>query len=378
MSTPTIRRSKPSRIFYVHWSYKDRDTGKWRSCRKSMDTENELEAQKKLALFIDNEFHLPPGDPKVTAAAAKTRTIAELWEAYTVGHVEKKSAAPASITFAWKNLEKAFGRSLVGAVTQAAVEAYERDRAAGKIGRPSNAATVRKELAMLRACLNWCAHPKRKLLDPADLPLFDLPAESEPRDRWLRIPEMQRLLDAAARMRRGPRLSRGERFLWIALEAPARMSAILELTWDRVDFDTNTIHFDVPGRLKTKKRRANVAMSKPLRQIMERAHAERVNELVMDNGAAIWATIQWIAIEAGFSDQEVERGQKPKATGISPHTLRHTAATHMARRGVPLFAIAKVLGNSVAMVEKVYAKWSPDNPEGTVDMISGGVLAPAE
>jgi integrase len=66
------------------------------------------------------------------------------------------------------------------------------------------------------------------------------------------------------------------------------------------------------------------------------------------------------------------------STGISPHVLRHTAATHMARRGVSLWMIAKVLGNTTALVERVYAKWVPENAVGTVDLISGGVLETTE
>jgi len=100
----------------------------------------------------------------------------------------------------------------------------------------------------------------------------------------------------------------------------------------------------------------------------------------MDNQADVWSTIQLVAIEAGFGGvrPKILRSEKPKATGISPHVIRHTAATHMARNGVPLWKIAKILGNTLAMVEKVYAKWSPDDPDGTVNRISGGFLEAAE
>ena len=42
----------------------------------------------------------------------------------------------------------------------------------------------------------------------------------------------------------------------------------------------------------------------------------------------------------------------------------------MARRGVPLYLIAKVLGDTIATVEKVYAKHAPDDLRAAVDMIS--------
>ncbi|MNE82137.1 site-specific tyrosine recombinase XerC [compost metagenome] len=46
---------------------------------------------------------------------------------------------------------------------------------------------------------------------------------------------------------------------------------------------------------------------------------------------------------------------------MTPHTLRHTAATLMARKGVSLWEVAGVLGNSVAVVEKTYAHHCPDH-----------------
>ena len=47
--------------------------------------------------------------------------------------------------------------------------------------------------------------------------------------------------------------------------------------------------------------------------------------------------------------------------GITPHVLRHTAATWMAQRAVPLEKIAGWLGNSAATMERVYAHHSPDH-----------------
>src|SRR5690606_31074980 len=129
------------------------------------------------------------------------------------------------------------------------------------------------------------AHNKRKLIPRSAVPAFDLPPDGDPRDRWLRKDEIQKMIVAAAETRRGKRLSRVERFLWIALETAARKQAIYDLTWDRVDFETNVIHYDVPGRRKTKKRRASPPISKALRPILERAFAEREGDLVLDNKA---------------------------------------------------------------------------------------------
>ncbi|WP_264820521.1 tyrosine-type recombinase/integrase [Mangrovibrevibacter kandeliae] len=341
-----------------------------RSERESTGETDEGEAQAYFAQWILDRRN------EQSEEAGASAPIADLWALYWARYVEKDVASPATLKYAWQNLAAHFGALTVKQVDQNCVETYEARRAAGAIGRASTSSTVRRELVALRACLNWCADPKRKIIPASALPQFDLPAAGEARDRWLRPAEIDRLLTAAEALRRASRepgrLSRGERFLRIALETAARKEAIFDLTWDRVDFETNVIHLNVPGRKLTKKRRADVPISAALRPVLLRAYEERANDLVLDNKAEIWATVQVIAEKAGLAPaRERENGQKPKATGISPHVLRHTAATHMARRGVPLFKIAKVLGNSVVMVEKVYAKHCPDDLRDAVDAISG-------
>jgi integrase len=57
--------------------------------------------------------------------------------------------------------------------------------------------------------------------------------------------------------------------------------------------------------------------------------------------------------------------------GFSPHILRHTAASHMVMAGVPLAEVARMLGDSEAMVEKTYAKFSPDYLRRAADALAG-------
>lgn len=369
---PSVRRADNG-FWYIHWS-----EGR-RSKRQSTGTTDEDEAYQTFAQWI-----LIGGKDRTVGTAEHTYTVDELWDVYYEKHVRRHVVGKATIDYAWKNLKPHFGDLLFDQVNQDQIDAYERLRTVGKIGRKAKSVTIRREIATLMAALNFCAAPPLRLIPKAGIEVVKLPHAGDPRDRWLKMDEIQKLLDAAATMRRqgrgdaAGRMTRAERFLWLALETAARKQAILDLTWDRVDFHTNTIHFDVPGRKKTKKRRAAVSISSALRPVLLRAHKERISDLVMDNKAAVWKSIQVAAIKAGFSDQPIVRGEKPRATGISPHVLRHTAATHMARNGVPLWKIAQVLGNTLAMVEKVYAKWTPDDPAGTVDMISGGALEAAE
>lgn len=367
MPTYTLRQHDNG-TWYIHWT-EDR-----RSKRESTGTKEKVAAQIYLGEWLKGEA-ADKGD-------ATVYTVADLWDLYFERHVEKNCADVRSSKTCWRNLKVQFAELTLPEVTQRdadgvdKVEEYILKRQDGEIGdRPAATGTIRGELARLLAAFRWHADPKRKTISPADVPVFELPPASPPRDRWLRAEEVQRLMAAAAdhstvydgagvaaRVTAGARMSRVERFLWLALETAARRQAILELTWDRVDFETNTIDYRVPGRQVTKKRRVVVPISKTLRPILLRAYKERAGDLVCDNEShSIWRAIKGVA-------------KRAKVDGVSPHVLRHTAATHMLRNGVPIWTVAGVLGDTVPTVEKTYGHHVPDGLAHGVEQISGGML----
>ena len=359
MPSYTLRQADTG-VFYIHW------TEGRRSKRVSTGQKEEAKAQIFYA-------HWLIGEQQDTANGA-TFTVAELWGEYLSRHVEKNNITSDGPAGAWKNLKVHFGALTLSQIEEKnadgddKVEQYVKLRAAGTIGkRPAAPATIRYEISILKACFNWCAKPKQKIIKPADIPVFDLPPDSDARDRWLRNDEIQKMVSAAAELREDDaKLGTAERFVWLALETAARITAILQLTWDRVDFETKVIHYNVPGRRKTRKRRASVPISNALLPVLQRAYKERANEFVVNSELfAMERAVKAVAARAGVPD-------------VSPHVLRHTAATHMARRGVSLWKIAGVLGNSVAVVERVYAKHCPDGLADAVELISGGLLEPAE
>lgn len=354
MSIPELRLSDNG-FYYVCW------TENRRSKRVSTRTRNLDAAKAFLGSWLLMERRAP-------VEAAQTYTVAELWKLYAEKH-GAKVAAPKTLKYSWQNLEQHFGAKTLAEIDQSLVEDYVDLREAGDIGHPSKSSTIRRELIALRACMNWAAHKRQKLINKADVPDFDLPPDGEARDRWLTTDEIERLVTAARALRVGQKISRGELFVWLALETAARKQAILDLTWDRVDFETGMIHFNVPGRAITKKRRTSTPISARLLPVLKTAYAERETDLVLGHKGAIWPVIQRVANKAGFKAADGR-----KSTGVYPHLFRHTAATHMARRGVPLFDIAGILGNSLKMVEAVYAKHCPGRLKAAVDQISGGVF----
>lgn len=356
MPTPVLEIDKRTGNYAAFWS-----EGR-RSKRKSMGTPDRAVAEARFGQWLTIGGHR-----NATAEGEQPKlTIAELWDVYDKGHIQKNAAAKDTARYSWANLRPHFGALTPDAIDEGVVDDYEGARTEGTIGRPSVSATIRRELAALIACLNWHADEargKKRLLSAKDVPHVRLPADSDPRDRWLTSDEIKALfgVEMTERLRV---------FLMLALETAARKRAILELTWDRVDLETGMIRYGVPGRKATKKRRASVPISTALRPFLEARR--RPSGLVVPPGGDVWAQIQSAVRRAGLAEHVARgTGEAAKSTGVSPHTFRHTAATHMARRGVPLYDIAGILGNTLAIVERTYAHHCPGRLRDAVNHISG-------
>ena len=338
MARKTIRREQDgiwyelrkaaNGVFYIHWSESRR------SKRQSTGAKEVGPANA----FLEEWLRMARAQTSPEAL-----TCRDLWEAkYSDRHARARGA--------WANLEGTFGDLRPIEATPERIDAYAAARRAGRIGRCAAAAsTLRLELALLRASWNHAVRKRR--LATTDLPVFDeLPQASPPRERWLRDEEVARLFAAA----RG----RVALFLWLALETAARRTAILELRWEQVDWETGVIHYLPAGEVQSKKRRASVPISAALRPVLLRAWEERTSPMVLGHAGDIGRPLRAVAEAAGVE-------------GVTPHVLRHTAATRMARAGVPLWLIAKVLGNTVEQVERTYAKHSPEMLVSAVEAISG-------
>ena len=138
-------------------------------------------------------------------------------------------------------------------------------------------------------------------------------------------------------------------FVLIARYTAARAGAILSLRWDQVDFERRRIDLGGMGR---QKRRAVVPMHEALAFALVLAKEAALSPYVIEFGGRRVASIK-----KGFAAACRRAGIE----GASPHVLRHTAASWMAERGVPMVEIAQFLGHTNPSVTyRVYAKFSPD------------------
>ncbi len=311
-------RPGPGGVYYVFWSENRR------SHRKSTGAKELPAAQA----FLDEWTRLFAAQEHASAKYL----IRDLWALKYPDPNERERAV-------WKRLEPVFGDLTPAEVTEALERRYIATRGAAL-------STVRLELSLLRSV--WNNAVKKRLIASTDTPVLPpLPPQSPPRERWLQPAEIEALVEAARPYRRV------WAFIWLAKETAARRTAIQDLTWSQVDWETGMIHFLKPGARQTSKRKASVPISRALRPVLEKLHATRNphDPLVIGRGELGGARINHglarVAKLAGV-------------VGVTPHVFRHTKATSMARSGVPLFHIAGVLGNTVEMVETVYAKHSPE------------------
>jgi integrase len=133
------------------------------------------------------------------------------------------------------------------------------------------------------------------------------------------------------------------------LATGARMSAILDLTWDRVDLKRATADFNPAGRHQTSKRRTVVPLGQALDSLKEAAEGALTDHVIEYAGQPVKSVKKAMAAAA-------------RRTGIpvSPHVLRHTAAVWMAEADVPMQKIAQFLGHtSTRVTETTYARYSP-------------------
>lgn len=350
MSVPELQQHGNG-VWYIHWS-EPTESGKPGRSRRHSTREKEL---SKAKIYLAQWLLM---ERQESVSVDVTHACADLWAVYEQRYVAAKTAAPETLRYSWMALEKHFGKLHPHEVTQEVVDEYVDKRVNGGYGRKVKENTVRRELVALRACLNWCASPRQKLISKDQVPDYELPPEGEARLRWLDERESKKLLAAAEGYQGGPRI---ELFVWLAMETGARKTAITQLTWDRVNFELGVIDYNVPGRMRTKKRRAVVPISDALRPVLLR-HRGEAGQLVVAPANNLYRDLKVVAKRAGVA-------------GVSPHVLRHTAATRMLSRGESTWNVAGVLATSEEMVRKVYGHFCNEALKTAVNRISGELRA---
>lgn len=267
------------------------------------------------------------------------------------------------------------------AVTSAVIEAYQKALLDAKT--PPN--TVTHYMGRVRALWRWAAAQEARrateerrapvaLYSPVDAEM--LVREITGRDRTLDEDEAERLLAATPEPLLFP--------VACPLFGGLRLDEVLHLRPDLdIDLELGTlaVQRQPDWRPKTRRSIRVVPIAEPLRPVLER-HLVRY-------ASARWVTPSLADLELPFNKRTfqqhftaiVERAGlvagRADPRGVTFHTLRHTFASWLVRRGVDLYTVAQLLGDTLAVVEATYAHLSPDVKRAAVAKLVGAVQLPA-
>src|SRR5208282_202698 len=294
--------------------------------RHSLGTDSRAEADRLLARFVAAR--------DAASVGAGAFTVASAWE----GYVNSLGAKPGATTmrFMWRSLGPRFGNRNAETLTEDDCRTYIEARR--KQGRTDS--TIWSELSRLRSALKWAEN--KRLIDRA--PKIWTPTPSPPREKRLTREQVSTFIAAWT-------YPHVKLFAILAATTGARMSAILQLTWDRVDLVAGLIRYQDPSRAKTKKGRAATPINELARNALVEAQRAALTPFV----------IEW----AGQPVQSVKKalhaaGKRSGLPWVTAHVFRHSCACILAESGVPMAEIAQLLGHKDSRTtEAIYARFSP-------------------
>ncbi len=310
-------------------------------------------ARRALAVYLANEH--------TKAAREGSRDpdqipIADVLTIY-VRDVVPSHSRPKETKGRIKALDSFFGDKMLSYVTGETCRAY--------VAQRSTDAAARRELEDLRAAIN---HHRREGLCNKVIEVA-LPRERPARERWLTRSEAARLIWSAWRYRevqKGKPTDRRSRrhiarFILVALYTGTRASAVCSAALQpiighgRVDLDRGMFYRRPAGQHETKKRQPPVPLPDRLLAHLQRWKRRGQRFAVEWNGEPVKS------IDKAFANVVDDVGL---STDVTPHTLRHTAATWLMQAGTDVWEAAGYLGMTVEMLSQRYGHHHPKHLSG--------------
>jgi integrase len=337
--------------WYAYWY----DTAERREKRLSLRTRDADEAQNRFSAFLTNRAVFTAGD--------KPRyTVAQALDAYREEHCTQKVIDQRRQENIILRLRGWFGDMAFSDIDIPKCREYADARRKGVVGgkkdtkdRKNGAdSTIRRELNVLKAAANHAMRWRRlgpTASPPTPMPSIEMPVESRKDAEWLTEDEFKTVLRYAE--------SDLYDYIMIQYHTAARRRSIERLTPFQVDLARNRINLrrpdETPLERNSRKRRPIVPIDPAIRPIIE--------QLMAKNGATGWLFGSHKNFYPRFRQLMIDLGMPEKGR---PHILRHSRATHLLHQGVPLYAVAKLLGDTVGTVDRVYGHHCPDHLAATM------------
>lgn len=308
--------------------------------------ERREEAETSLANYIAAKWEAPD------RASDKEMAIADALTAYALEHAPT-TANPARIGYAIEALMSYWADKSVSEIGKRTCAAYAQARGVGD-------GTIRRELGVLRAALNYCVSEEYLRHAPA----VKMPDRPAPKERWLTRQEVAKLIRQARKSRRTRHVAK---FILVAVYTGTRSTAILNLGWraskecGHIDLEQGILYRSGQAERQTKKRRRPARLP---RQLLLHARLWRKNSpnyVVCFNGNKVMRIKNAFASICEGADLE----------DVTPHTLKHTAITWAMQNGANPTDAANFFSTTLDTLERVYMHHHPDFQSSAVSAMEG-------
>jgi len=333
-------KQNASGVWQVHWSYHKR------SMRKSLRTHDQAKANERFAEWLrQHNSEIKGHTPTVRDCLAK------YWREYAKTDV----ADPDRIKSSLKALLPAMGSMDVHLVTSEDIKRfiYDRQYTRNYNVKPS---TIARDLSCLRAAFNHCV--RGKYISADVVPHITLPKVPRKTAFWLsedQVKEVKKQIAIEAEASPGGYPQPLHLFILLGLATASRKSAIEGLRWDQVDFKDKIIRYDLQVEFETRKRKVAVPMADWICEPLQEAKRMAGSPYVLGEDFSVRHRF------GSFKKRISQRTGDKSFLDMTPHSLRHTAATHMLRNGSSLWQVAGMLGDSVETVADIYGHHVKDH-----------------
>jgi integrase len=332
--------------WYITW------TERGRSYRSSTRTTDRGEAETARATFILARDEKPEAKP---AEIALSTVLDSYYERHAKGLASGERA-----NHAINHLSEFFKGATVANVNARTLERYIAQCRAEEYAP----GTINQHLTRLRAALRFAV----KSGDLATAPHVPSVHEGEPQAAFLTRKQVAALLKAARH--KWPHVAL---FVRLAIYTGARRSAILQLTWDRVDLRAGTVDFRLPGATHSRKRRAIAGLPVRLVASLRRIKKRQPGDHVIQYSNSRREDTRHKATTRPIASIKRAFGLAVKAAGIktrvTPHTLKHTAVTWALRVASP-WIVSGQTATSIRTLQRVYGKHMADDLRAAAEAVA--------
>jgi tyrosine recombinase XerC len=214
-------------------------------------------------------------------------------------------------------------------------------------------ASVARKLAAVRSLHDHLARSGDVAQNPAEL--LPMPKKGSRLPRVLAPDELARLLDRIPAS--GPLEVRDRAMLEVTYACGLRAEEIVNLDAEAVDFDSETVRVTGKGS-KTR----IVPIGEPAQRALERYLSQARPALAADRAEpALFLSRRGRRLSPSDVRRRLDRWVREAAVAghVSPHTLRHSFATHLLEGGADLRSIQELLGHASVSTTQVYTRVEP-------------------